>query len=72
MTIKELGEIRVNSKLKTTLNLTLVDEKDFDIKKLQEVFPKEYFFVKLSPINICETSEKNGLGSGIIKATNLV
>lgn len=72
MTIEELGQIRTNSSLKTTLNMTLVDEKDFDIEKLQKYFDKEYFFVKLSPININSVSEKNNLGPGIIKGINLL
>jgi len=72
MSIKELGKIRTKSKLKTTLNLTLVDEKDFEIGKLKEYFDPEYFFIKLSPINKNECSCKNELGEGIIKSTNLV
>ena len=35
MTIEELGQIRTRSNQKTTVNLTLVDEKDFDIEKLR-------------------------------------
>ena len=38
MSIKELGEVRTDSNLKTTINLTLVEEKDFDIKKIQDNF----------------------------------
>lgn len=72
MTIKELGEIRTESKLKTTINLTLVDESDFDGEKLKEYFDKDYFFVKLSPINPNNISEKNNLGSGVIEGMNLV
>lgn len=72
MTIEELGQIRTKSNLKTTVNLTLVDEADFDIEKLQKYFDPEYFFIKLSPINENEFSEANGLGAGIIEGTNLV
>lgn len=72
MTIKELGRIRTKSNLKTTLNLTLVDEKDFDIGKLKEYFDPKYFFVKLSPINRNEFSDRNLLGSGLIETTNLI
>ena len=72
MTIAELGKVRTNSNLKTTVNLTLVDEKDFNITRLQEVFPKELFFIKLSPINPNSISVANKLGDGIIKASNLV
>ncbi len=71
-TIEELGKIRTKSKLKTTINLTLVDEKDFDIEKLEQYFPKEYFFIKLSPINKNEISEGNNMGDGIIEGMNLV
>jgi hypothetical protein len=51
MSIEELGQIRTKSNLKTTINLTLVDESDFDADKLEKYFDKEHFFVKLSPIN---------------------
>jgi 23S rRNA (adenine2503-C2)-methyltransferase len=72
MTIEELGQIRTHSDLKTTVNLTLVDEADFDINKLTRWFDPKYFFIKLSPINPNTVSEKNELGDGIIKAVNLV
>ena len=70
--IEELGQIRTNSYLKTTLNLTLVDTKDFDIEKLEKFFDKKYFFIKLSPINENAVSEGNHLGKGVIKGVNLV
>lgn len=72
MTIRELGQIRTKSNLKTTINLTLVDTYDFDASKLKEWFDKDYFFVKLSPINVNNISEKNNLGKGIIEGVNLV
>lgn len=72
LTIEELGQIRTESNLKTTINLTLVDESDFDAEKLQKYFDKEHFFVKLSPINPNNISEKNHLGNGIIEGINLV
>lgn len=72
MSIAELGQIRTESNLKTTINLTLVDESDFDAAKLAEYFDKEYFFVKLSPINPNSISEKNHLGNGIIEGVNIV
>lgn len=72
MTIEELGQIRTKSNLKTTVNMTLVDENDFDIDLLKKYFDPKYFFIKLSPININECSEKNHLGKGIIKGINLV
>lgn len=72
MSIEELGQIRTESNLKTTVNLTLVDEEDFDIKLLSKYFDPKYFFIKLSPINENEISKNNQLGSGIIKAQNLL
>jgi hypothetical protein len=71
MSIEELGQIRTKSDLKTTINLTLVDEKDFDIEKIKKYFDPKYFFVKLSPINVNDVSKKNNLGNGIIEAKNL-
>lgn len=72
MAIKELGQIRTNSNLKTTVNMTLVEELDFDIRILKEYFDPKYFFIKLSPINKNCISEQNSLGEGIIKGINLV
>jgi len=72
MTIKELGEIKTKSNLKTTLNLTLVEEKDFDINRLKENFSPDNFFVKISPINPNVISKKNKLGNGIIDSINLI
>ena len=72
MTIEELGQIRTQSDLKTTVNMTLVDVADFDIEKLKKYFDPEYFFIKVSPINPNPISEKNNMGKGIIKAENLV
>lgn len=71
MSIEELGQIRTNSNLKTTVNLTLVDEADFDIEKLRRLFDPEHFFVKLSPINPNDVSAGNDLGDGIITGKNL-
>lgn len=71
MSIEELGKIRTNSKLKTTVNMTLVKEEDFDINVLKEYFDPRYFFIKLSPINVNEISRKNCLGEGIIECKNL-
>ena len=72
MTIEELGKIRTQSSLKTTLNMTLVDEADFDIEVLKRYFDPAYFFVKLSPINPNDVSENNHMGKGIIDGVNLV
>lgn len=72
MTIEELGQIRTKSNLKTTINMTLVDEEDFDIEVLKRYFDPKYFFVKLSPINPNEYSKKNIEGDGVIHVKNLV
>ena len=72
MSIEELGRIRTESNLKTTINLTLVDESDFNAELLQKYFDKKHFFIKLSPINPNNISEKNHLGEGIIECENLV
>jgi adenine C2-methylase RlmN of 23S rRNA A2503 and tRNA A37 len=72
VSIAELGQIRTESNLKTTVNLTLVDPKDFDIVRLRENFDPAKFFIKLSPINPNDVSEKNDLGKGVIHANNLV
>lgn len=71
MNITDLGKIRTKSKLKTTLNLTLVDEADFDVENLSWRFDPEEFFIKLSPINPNPTSEKNELGEGIVEGVNV-
>lgn len=72
MSIKELGQIRTKSNLQTTVNMTLVDTKDFNIDKLKRYFDPEYFFIKLSPINENEISKANEMGSGIIQSKNIV
>lgn len=72
LTIPELGQIRTKSNLKTTINLTLVDTDDFDIDKLNEYFDKDYFFIKLSPINENAVSDGNNLGKGVIEGVNLL
>ena len=72
MTIEELGQIRTQSDLKTTLNMTLVDTLDFDINKLKAAFDPSKFFIKLSPINENDVSIANGMGPGIIKTENLI
>lgn len=66
-TIENLGKIRTGSNLKTTINLSLVNKVDFNINSLRKYFPKEHFFIKLSPINYNELVEKNNIGEGVIK-----
>lgn len=72
LSIEELGQIRTKSNLKTTLNLTLVDETDWSIEKLKEYFNPEYFFIKISPVNENEISDKNAIGKGVVTGVNLV
>lgn len=72
MTIEQLGQIRTDSKLKTTVNMTLVDESDFDIERLKQYFDPEHFFIKLSPINPNAVSIKNNMGDGIVEGINLM
>jgi len=70
--IEELGQIKTKSNLKTTINLTLVEESDFDINELKRYFANDNFFIKLSPINNNVISDKNKLGEGVIKGINLI
>lgn len=72
MTLEELGQIRTRSNLKTTLNMTLVNEADFDINVLKTYFDPRYFFIKLSPINQNSVSQANQLGAGVIEGKNIV
>jgi len=50
--LEELGKVRTKSNFKTILNLTIGRNRDFDIKKLRKWFPKEYFSVKISSLNL--------------------
>jgi hypothetical protein len=72
MTIEELGQIRTNSYLKTTVNLTLVDKEDFDIDVLHRYFDPKYFFIKLSPINPNDVSDSYDMGTGVVESLNLI
>jgi adenine C2-methylase RlmN of 23S rRNA A2503 and tRNA A37 len=65
MSIEELGQIRTQSDKKTTVNLTLTNENDFDINLLKKYFDPKYFFIKLSPLNVNEVSNNNGI-QGVI------
>lgn len=71
MSLQELGQIRTGSNLKTTLNMTLVNEADFDIEKIKQYFDPKFYFIKLSPINPNDVSDANALGAGVIEAKNL-
>lgn len=72
ITIEELGQIRTQSNLKTTVNMTLVSESDFDVEKLRKWFDPKFFFIKVSPVNPNSVSEGNKVGMGIIQAKNLI
>lgn len=72
MTLEEIAAVRTESNLKTTLNLTLARKEDFDIEKLKILFDPTKFFIKLSPINPNDVSEKNNMGLGVIDQVNLV
>lgn len=72
MSIEELGKVRTQSALKTTLNMTLVDTADFDIDLLKKYFNKDHFFIKLSPINENDISIANEMGKGIIEGQNIL
>jgi 23S rRNA (adenine2503-C2)-methyltransferase len=72
MTLEELGQIRTQSYLKTTVNMTLVEEDDFNIDELKRIFDKDYFFIKLSPINPNAVSEQNNLGLGAVEGINII
>lgn len=72
MSLEEIGKVRTGSKLKTTINLTLVREDDFSIEALQRLFDPTVHFVKLSPINQNCVSESNQMGAGVITQTNLI
>jgi 23S rRNA (adenine2503-C2)-methyltransferase len=71
-TLEEMGKVRTNSNLKTTVNLTLARPEDFDIKALKRYFDPRYFFIKISPINENVVSKENNMGSGVISQQNLV
>lgn len=72
LSIEELGQIRTQSNLKTTVNMTLVEESDFDIEILKKYFDKDKFFIKLSPINPNAVSDANSLGLGAVTGVNII
>lgn len=71
-TLEEMGKVRTNSNLKTTINLTLARPEDFDIEALKKYFDPEFFFIKLSPINENSVSKDNGMGNGIVTQRNIL
>jgi len=70
--LSDMGKVRTESNLKTTLNLTLVRQEDFDVGELKKFFDPEFFFVKLSPINPNDVSDENNISNGVIEQSNLV
>ncbi|MGV8151693.1 MAG: radical SAM protein [Candidatus Nanoarchaeia archaeon] len=71
--IKEFGQkwMKVpNNKRKIALNFTLVKGSEFLIEKIKRFFPKENFFIKLSPINENHYTKTNHL-KGAIKQINV-
>ena len=72
ITLEEMGKVVTQSALKSTLNLTMTREEDFDIEKLKNLFDKDKFFIKISPINENDISIANDMGSGIIRQQNLI
>ena len=72
MSLEDMGQVVTGSDLKTTLNLTLVREEDFNIKELTRLFDPTKFFIKLSPINPNDISDINGIKDGVIHQTNVV
>ena len=71
MSIEELGQIRTNSNLKTTLNLTLTNNEILDVEKLKKYFDPNYFFIKLSPLNENIISKKNNMKT-VVNQVNLI
>lgn len=59
-----------NNKRKISLNFTIVEGSEFNIEKIKKFFPKEYFFIKLSPVNENYYTELNKI-TGAIKQKNL-
>jgi len=66
ISLEEMGKVRTNSNLKTTINLTLARPEDFNIEALKKYFDPKYFFIKISPINENVVSKENGMGKGVI------
>lgn len=72
ISLEEMGKVRTESGLKTTINLTLARPEDFDIEALKRYFDPKYFFIKISPINENDVSKENNMGAGVIAQHNLV
>lgn len=59
-----------NNKRKISLNFTILVENEFSMEKIERYFPKEHFFIKLSPLNENKVTEKNKL-KGLIEERNI-
>jgi len=70
--IEDMGKVRTNSSLKTTLNMTMVRAEDFNRTELERIFDKDKFFVKVSPINPNDIADSNDISDGVIEQRNLV
>ena len=70
--VEDMGKVVTNSDQKTTLNMTMVRQEDFDRKELERIFDKSRFFVKVSPINPNDIAENNGIDAGVIEQRNLI
>jgi adenine C2-methylase RlmN of 23S rRNA A2503 and tRNA A37 len=71
--IREFGERWMqikNNKRKISLNFTLVEGSEFSIEKIEKYFPKEHFFIKLSPVNENYYTRENKI-KGAIQQKNL-
>ena len=58
-----------NNQRKISLNFTVVEGSEFDIEKIKRYFPKEHFFIKLSPVNENHYTRINNI-TGAIKQKN--
>jgi 23S rRNA (adenine2503-C2)-methyltransferase len=71
--IKQFGKrwMKVkNNKRKISLNFTIVEGSEFSVRKIKKYFPKEDFFIKLSPVNENACSRSNNI-TGAIKQKNI-
>lgn len=75
LSFREIGEFGErwmaveNNKRKVSLNFTLIEGEEFSVRKLESNFPKENFFIKLSPLNENRITLQNEL-EGAIKEEN--
>ncbi len=57
--------------LKITLNFALAQENEADAEVVREFFPKEYFLIKITPINPTVSSVRNGLNNDVDERTGM-